>query len=94
MYALCLLGFGWSEKALVDYSNGRVWVDQISSFITEVVGGQPVVLAGNRYAAGCRRLSERCRRITGSGCRRIACPSLPPRYHAMLQVLLGPAVLH
>lgn len=55
VYAVCLLGFGWSEKARVDYSNGKVWVEQISDFIKEVVGGdEPVVLAGNSlggYAA-------------------------------------------
>lgn len=50
VFSMCLLGFGWSEKALVDYSNGKVWVEQISTFIQEVIGGQePVVLAGNRW---------------------------------------------
>ncbi len=34
-YALCLLGFGWSEKALVDYTNGNQWISQISDFVEE-----------------------------------------------------------
>ncbi|GFH07926.1 predicted protein [Haematococcus lacustris] len=46
-YAMCLLGFGWSQKALVDYTNGKQWIRQISSFIEEVVASGPVVLAGN-----------------------------------------------
>ncbi|GFH07571.1 AB hydrolase-1 domain-containing protein [Haematococcus lacustris] len=44
---MCLLGFGWSQKALVDYTNGKQWIRQISSFIEEVVASGPVVLAGN-----------------------------------------------
>ncbi|KAJ9510921.1 hypothetical protein QJQ45_027851 [Haematococcus lacustris] len=47
VYAMCLLGFGWSQKALVDYTNGKQWIRQISSFIEEVVASGPVVLAGN-----------------------------------------------
>mmetsp|Transcript_28195 Transcript_28195/g.71897 ORF Transcript_28195/g.71897 Transcript_28195/m.71897 type:complete len:372 (-) Transcript_28195:235-1350(-) len=55
VYALCLLGFGWSQKALVDYTNGRQWVAQISDFIEQVVrpdlgasgAAAKVALAGN-----------------------------------------------
>jgi len=60
VYALDLLGFGWSEKALVEYSSGGLWGQQIGDFIREVIhsdgadtaaanGGssQPVVLVGN-----------------------------------------------
>lgn len=46
VYAVDLLGFGWSEKALVDY-NYDIWSDQLSAFIREVVGGEQVVIAGN-----------------------------------------------
>jgi pimeloyl-ACP methyl ester carboxylesterase len=54
VYALDLLGFGLSTKALTDYSNGKVWTQQIADFITEVIGKDmepgllpQVVLAGN-----------------------------------------------
>jgi len=48
VYAPCLLGFGWSEKAVVDYTEGRVWVEQLRQFILQVVGGEEaVVLVGN-----------------------------------------------
>jgi hypothetical protein len=68
--AVCLLGFGWSEKALTEYSSGGLWADQLGDFIKEVVqrprgGGEeggaaaepePVVLAGNSLVgAGGRR---------------------------------------
>ena len=46
VFAVDLLGFGWSDKALVDYSS-NIWSDQIASFIREVVDDGPVVLAGN-----------------------------------------------
>lgn len=46
VYALDLLGFGWSEKALIDYSPA-LWRQQVSDFVNEVVG-QPSVLVGNR----------------------------------------------
>lgn len=47
VYAMCLLGFGLSEKALIDYS-ADVWRDQVADFVREVVR-KPAVLAGNRY---------------------------------------------
>lgn len=46
VFAVDLLGFGWSDKALVDYSQ-YVWSDQLAAFIREVVNDGPVVLAGN-----------------------------------------------
>lgn len=46
VYAMCLLGFGLSEKALIEY-NADVWRDQVADFVREVVK-KPAVLAGNR----------------------------------------------
>lgn len=48
MYALDLLGFGWSEKALIDY-DALVWRDQVVDFMKEVVK-EPAILVGNRLA--------------------------------------------
>ncbi|KAL2649648.1 hypothetical protein R1flu_017776 [Riccia fluitans] len=45
VYAMDLMGFGWTEKALVDYNN-TLWRDQVADFVTEVVG-EPAVLVGN-----------------------------------------------
>ncbi|KAG0581452.1 hypothetical protein KC19_4G253000 [Ceratodon purpureus] len=45
VYAMDLLGFGLSEKALIEY-NADVWRDQVADFVREVVG-KPAVLAGN-----------------------------------------------
>jgi len=45
VYAMDLLGFGLSEKALIDYS-ADVWRDQLADFCRDVVG-KPAVLAGN-----------------------------------------------
>jgi len=37
VYAMCLLGFGWSSKATdAEYSGGRLWSRQIADFITQV----------------------------------------------------------
>ncbi|MEW5306452.1 MAG: hypothetical protein WDW36_008915 [Sanguina aurantia] len=36
VFSVDLLGFGFSEKALVDYTNGEVWVQQLSAFIDQV----------------------------------------------------------
>ena len=47
VYALDLLGFGWSDKALVDY-DAMVWRDQVTDFLKEIVK-EPAVLVGNRY---------------------------------------------
>nr|AFK41677.1 unknown [Lotus japonicus] len=45
VYAIDLLGFGWSEKALVDY-DAMVWKDQVVDFMKEIVK-EPAVLVGN-----------------------------------------------
>ncbi|TVU28163.1 hypothetical protein EJB05_19672, partial [Eragrostis curvula] len=45
VYAIDLLGFGWSEKALVDYE-ATVWMEQVSDFLREIVK-EPAVLVGN-----------------------------------------------
>lgn len=42
-----MLGFGWSEKALVDY-DALVWRDEIVDFLKEIVK-EPAVVVGNRY---------------------------------------------
>lgn len=51
VYALDCLGFGWSDKALVDYEGYDVWTEQISDFLKEVVheecGKEKVTLVGN-----------------------------------------------
>ncbi|XP_003572859.2 pheophytinase, chloroplastic isoform X2 [Brachypodium distachyon] len=45
VYAVDLLGFGWSEKALVEY-DATIWMEQVSDFLREVVKS-PSVLVGN-----------------------------------------------
>ncbi|KAH0900655.1 hypothetical protein HID58_040158 [Brassica napus] len=45
VYALDLLGFGWSDKALIEY-DAMVWTDQVIDFIKEVVK-EPTVVVGN-----------------------------------------------
>ncbi|GAA0149353.1 hypothetical protein Leryth_002525 [Lithospermum erythrorhizon] len=45
VYALDLLGFGWSEKALIDY-DALVWRDQVMDFVKEIVK-EPTILVGN-----------------------------------------------
>jgi len=46
VYALDLLGFGWSDKALIEY-DAMVWTDQVIDFMKEVVK-EPAVVVGNR----------------------------------------------
>jgi len=46
VYALDLLGFGWSDKALINY-DAMVWRDQVVDFVKEIVK-EPAVLVGNR----------------------------------------------
>lgn len=46
VYALDLLGFGWSEKALIEY-DALVWRDQVVDFLKEIVK-EPAILVGNR----------------------------------------------
>uniref|UniRef100_A0A2P2KRM9 Uncharacterized protein MANES_02G095700 n=3 Tax=Rhizophora mucronata TaxID=61149 RepID=A0A2P2KRM9_RHIMU len=45
VYALDLLGFGWSEKAIIEY-DATVWRDQVVDFLKEIVK-EPAVLVGN-----------------------------------------------
>nr|BAJ85291.1 predicted protein [Hordeum vulgare subsp. vulgare] len=45
VYAVDLLGFGWSEKALVEY-DATIWMEQVSDFLREVVQS-PSVVVGN-----------------------------------------------
>ncbi|EOA16975.1 hypothetical protein CARUB_v10005202mg [Capsella rubella] len=45
VYALDLLGFGWSDKALIDY-DAMVWTDQVIDFMKEIVK-EPAVVVGN-----------------------------------------------
>ncbi|XP_078438773.1 alpha/beta-Hydrolases superfamily protein [Wolffia australiana] len=45
VYALDLIGFGWSEKAIIEY-DATVWRDQVADFVAEVVK-EPAVLVGN-----------------------------------------------
>ncbi|KAL8091397.1 pheophytinase, chloroplastic isoform X2 [Apium graveolens] len=45
VYAIDLLGFGWSDKALVDY-DAVVWRDEIVDFLKEIVK-EPAVVVGN-----------------------------------------------
>ena len=52
VYAPCLIGFGWSEKApKADYSRGTLWAEQLAAFAEEVVGARRgkrrVALCGN-----------------------------------------------
>lgn len=45
VYAVDLIGFGWSEKALIEY-DALVWRDQIADFLKEIVK-EPTILVGN-----------------------------------------------
>eukprot|EP00271_Cylindrocystis_brebissonii_P004039 TRINITY_DN153_c0_g1_i3.p1 TRINITY_DN153_c0_g1~~TRINITY_DN153_c0_g1_i3.p1 ORF type:complete len:434 (+),score=47.48 TRINITY_DN153_c0_g1_i3:163-1464(+) len=45
VYAIDLLGFGWSDKAIVPYNAG-LWREQLSDFLREIVK-KPAVLVGN-----------------------------------------------
>lgn len=47
VYALDLLGFGWSEKAIIDY-DATIWRDQVIDFMKDIVK-EPAILVGNRY---------------------------------------------
>jgi len=49
VWAIDLLGFGRSDKAIVPYSP-NLWRDQLQDFITEVIG-RPAVLVGNSIGA-------------------------------------------
>ncbi|KAJ6736764.1 ALPHA/BETA-HYDROLASES SUPERFAMILY PROTEIN [Salix viminalis] len=45
VYAVDLLGFGWSEKAIIEY-DAMVWRDQVVDFLKEIVR-EPAILVGN-----------------------------------------------
>jgi pimeloyl-ACP methyl ester carboxylesterase len=45
VFAFCKLGFGLSDKPIVDYS-AEIWRDQAAAFLEEIVQ-KPAVLAGN-----------------------------------------------
>ncbi|XP_055804800.1 uncharacterized protein LOC129873686 isoform X2 [Solanum dulcamara] len=45
VYALDLIGFGWSEKPLIEY-DAFIWRDQVVDFLKEIVI-EPAVLVGN-----------------------------------------------
>ncbi|PKI42551.1 hypothetical protein CRG98_037069 [Punica granatum] len=45
VYAIDLLGFGWSEKAIIEY-DAMIWKDQVLDFLKEIVR-EPAVLVGN-----------------------------------------------
>ncbi|XVF17924.1 hypothetical protein REPUB_Repub10bG0166700 [Reevesia pubescens] len=45
VYAIDLLGFGWSEKAIIEY-DAMIWRDQVVDFLKEIVK-EPAVLVGN-----------------------------------------------
>lgn len=53
VYAIDLLGFGFSDKPVIDYNTPQrnVWADEIVAFVQQVVlpecDGQKAVLAGN-----------------------------------------------
>ncbi|KAI0488463.1 hypothetical protein KFK09_028296 [Dendrobium nobile] len=45
VYALDLLGFGWSEKAIIEY-DATIWKDQVADFMKDIVK-EPAILVGN-----------------------------------------------
>ncbi|XXG83288.1 hypothetical protein AAC387_Pa10g1079 [Persea americana] len=45
VYAIDLLGFGWSDKAIIEYDT-MIWKDQVTDFLKEVVK-EPAILVGN-----------------------------------------------
>lgn len=46
VFAMDMVGFGFSEKAIVDYTGGEIWIKQACDFIETVIG-EPVYIAGN-----------------------------------------------
>jgi hypothetical protein len=66
---VCLLGFGYSEKAITEYSSGGLWADQLRDFITEVGRPGPCVRhAGARHRLmgprrGWQGMVQRCSKL-------------------------------
>jgi pimeloyl-ACP methyl ester carboxylesterase len=52
VYAMDLLGFGWSEKALVEYSSGGLWGQQIQDFINDIISKDPDAVANTSSSSG------------------------------------------
>ena len=48
-YALCMLGYGWSDKPTAEYST-ELWGALVAAFLEEVVG-RPALVAGNSVGA-------------------------------------------
>jgi pimeloyl-ACP methyl ester carboxylesterase len=65
VYAMDLLGFGWSEKALVEYSSGGLWGQQIQDFINDIIAKDPDTVPATSSAANSSRNSSSG---SGSGC--------------------------
>ena len=51
MWAVDMLGFGHSEKPGLSYTQ-HLWEAQVADFALEVMGGRPVLLAGNSIGGG------------------------------------------
>jgi len=70
VYAMDLVGFGKSEKLVMDYSGGHIWSDQIADFIEEFVGSEGAYVAGNSLGgfaalAAAARNPDRIKGIVG-----------------------------
>ena len=71
VYAIDMLGFGWSDKPIMDYDTG-VWRDQVIEFIDQIIfkekGDKSIAIAGNSlggytamYAASDDHIKEHVR---------------------------------
>ena len=71
VYAIDMLGFGWSDKPIMDYDTS-VWRDQVIEFIDQIIfkekGDKSIAIAGNSlggytamYAASDDRIKEHVR---------------------------------
>ncbi len=47
---LAVSAFALLTQALIDYKNGKPWIEEISAFVDEVIGGGPVVLVVRGHA--------------------------------------------
>jgi len=50
VYSLCLLGYGWSDKAPSAPYSAEFWADQVAAFVREVIG-EKAILVGNSIGA-------------------------------------------